>query len=814
MEKAMWGDHMNSRILMAVAFLGFAALVQSFAQQEYADLTAAQVKDMLAKGQDPNATNPKMMGYTLLMEFAMVNPNADVFTTLINGGARPNTVVMDMTALMTAARYNRNPAVVAALLDAGADASYKSSTGKTAYYYAQQNPNMQDAPVMQRLAAAASGGAGAAQAAGPPPATLSNDLVASGTAQAVQDAINKGARPNDLALLTAAKRNPDGGVIVVLAKAGANAKVKDEASETPLHYAAERILNVDAINALIKAGADVNAPDFIGQTPLFKAAAKNPNPDIVAALLDAGANPALKDKMGQTAYDRAKDNPKLVGTAPYQRLSGGSTETIFDLARYASAPVVQAAISNGADVNTADATGMTPLMYASGQNRDTGVISALIKAGAKVDAVDPKGSTALLWATRNTVFTGDPYDAVTLLLKAGANANAVDSGGMTPLLWVTSRRGNWDAARTVTALLKAGANADAQVQAPGKAPSAVSPAGSNQAGSTQAASNTTGLFKLLQQASSAGGGNAGSAASVSSAPGAAPDNDEPFSMVPATGEVQYRAGLTPLMLAAAANGQPGTVSAVLSARPKLETADSVGMTALLWAAEKQWGDSGIIGLLLKAGCQVNAKDARGLTPLLWATKNGSGNPDVVSALVKAGAQVNAADKDGMSPLAWAAGKKGDLEVVGILLKAGAQVNAADKEGMTPLLYALTPSSANSDTDSSWAIAAALVQAGAKVNVADKQGMTPLMLVLRDVGVTDTVPPIVQILLKSGANANAKDRFFGMTPLLWLAKASGDHDKALRETLRQAGADPNAKDNSGNGEAYYIAQYNAGFAGAK
>jgi hypothetical protein len=109
---------MKTRFICLLMLLESVVLVPSFAQQQYASMTAAQVKDMLDKGQDPNATDPKMMGYTLLMEFAMVNPNVDVFTTLLKAGAKINTVVMEMSALMVAASYNTNPAVVAALLDA------------------------------------------------------------------------------------------------------------------------------------------------------------------------------------------------------------------------------------------------------------------------------------------------------------------------------------------------------------------------------------------------------------------------------------------------------------------------------------------------------------------------------------------------------------------------------------------------------------------------------------------------------------------------------------------------------------------------
>ena len=56
---------------------------------------------------------------------------------------------MDPTAL--AVRSNENPAVVAVLLDAGADPKAQAKDGGTAWDWIQQNENLKDTAVYWRL---------------------------------------------------------------------------------------------------------------------------------------------------------------------------------------------------------------------------------------------------------------------------------------------------------------------------------------------------------------------------------------------------------------------------------------------------------------------------------------------------------------------------------------------------------------------------------------------------------------------------------------------------------------------------------------
>ncbi|WP_265040760.1 ankyrin repeat domain-containing protein [Wolbachia endosymbiont (group A) of Ectemnius continuus] len=91
--------------------------------------------------------------------------------------------------------------------------------------------------------------------------------------------------------------------------------------------------------------------------------------------------------------------------------------------------VVEALISNGADVNTKDMNGLTPLYWAAKIGHKE-VVNALIKAGAgvNINAKSKKEQTSLHRAAE-TGHTG----AINALLAKGADIDAIDDNGETPL---------------------------------------------------------------------------------------------------------------------------------------------------------------------------------------------------------------------------------------------------------------------------------------------------------------------------------------------------------------------------------------------
>lgn len=140
-------------------------------------------------------------------------------------------------------------------------------------------------------------------------------------------------------------------------------------------HAAALAGDLSQLQAQLQAGANPNWANEDGETPLM-AAAKHGHLEAVQALLGAGADVQTKDANDWTALFKACHNPEL--------------DAGF-------APVVQALVDAGADVNARIFYGITPLMLAAGGG-EAAVCEVLLNAGAEVKAANDGGRTALAMA--------------------------------------------------------------------------------------------------------------------------------------------------------------------------------------------------------------------------------------------------------------------------------------------------------------------------------------------------------------------------------------------------------------------------------
>ena len=226
------------------------------------------------------------------------------------------------TPLMMAAEYNPDPAVVRALLTAGADINAQDTCGGNCLFYATGKPL--DVVTM---------------------------LLSFGADP------NAGSSDGETPFMNAASHTSNPEEIAALLKAGADINSRDTNGLTPLMYAAAGSKSTEVIAALLKAGADINARDLGSRTALMLAAKSNPMPEVVQALLDAGSavesrdlmgrsalmiaaganNPRVviallkaggdckaKDKADKTAFDYARSNYGLQGTDAYRQLKEAS----------------------------------------------------------------------------------------------------------------------------------------------------------------------------------------------------------------------------------------------------------------------------------------------------------------------------------------------------------------------------------------------------------------------------------------------------------------------------------------------------------
>lgn len=301
---------------------------------------------------------------------------------------------------------------------------------------------------------------------------------------------------------------------------------------------------------------------------------------------------------------------------------------LHDAARRCDASACEDLLLEGADPNTHDNRGYTPLHVVCSTNNPEvdpevriALAEMLLSAGAKFDARDKSRFTPLMAAAHegHTML-------VQRLLKTKAKVNAFDQNRRTALNWA-ARRGHVD---VCALLLSAGADIDFRDKH-GACPMVRAAMGGE-----------TDVIRFLL--------SRGDSIHTS-------DHD----------------GSTPLHWAAA-KGELEAVQLILSHGPHLTESNLKRETALHWAAEN--GHPGVFKALLAAGADIRAKDKSTNTPLHTAVSSTKFTEapdcflDVCKQLVDAGADIDAKNILGLTPLLTAA-KLGREEACMFLLKAGA-----------------------------------------------------------------------------------------------------------------------------------------------
>lgn len=416
---------------------------------------------------------------------------------------------------------------------------------------------------------------------------------------------------------------------------------------------------------------------------LLMDAARSQDTAEVKRLLKEGADPNSRDRNGRTPLMEAA--------------SEGYTQT------------VRALLENGANVNATDRVGWTALFWAAFSRR-TETLRALVARGADVNARDGEGRTALFWAS-SSGYT----DVVLALIEKGGHVNAKDNYGWTALMSAVDL-GHLD---TVKALLQHGA--DARVKAKdgttaiqlaekykydeivtllrhsARQADSHTPAGSDAGDSNPPGKSTpaTGAKPDVHRNPPARG--AANPAQASNPPSAseltnqkllqaaeAGDIAEVLTLIRDGAGVNARGptyGNTALM-EAAARGHTDTVRALLEKGGEVDASDNAGRTALMEAAFEGYTET--VRVLLAKNANINAYDHEGWTPLFWAAF--SRRTDTVRFLLEKGADVNAQNKYQDTALLHAA-YGGDSDTVSVLLEYHADLNHKDDMGRTALIEA-------------------------------------------------------------------------------------------------------------------------------
>ena len=358
---------------------------------------------------------------------------ASVVRACLDAGADPGAVdVHSITLLHRAAAISEDPAVIEALLAAGADPTTRTQEVDT--------PLDDDA--------------GAVIA----------DRISSAHGTDYQFFV----APGDTPLHYAAQFNENPAVLDVLVAVGADVHARDRDGWTPLHRAAATERPA-VIEALLAAGAVVDAREQLGHTPLHFAGFSE-SPAAVEALLAAGADVHAREKQGFTPLHRAagrSENPAVLevflaaGAEVNARDDSGRTPLHQAAGDSANPAVVEALLVAGADLTARSRPyGWTPLHRAAGYSEHPAVVEVLVAAGADLAAPDEYGDTPLHTAVQ---YNENPVVIIEALLAAGGDAAALSGNGKrrTPLHRVAYNRTR-DENAVVEVLLNAGASVDAR----------------------------------------------------------------------------------------------------------------------------------------------------------------------------------------------------------------------------------------------------------------------------------------------------------------------------------------------------------------
>jgi ankyrin repeat protein len=442
---------------------------------------------------------------------------------------------------------------------------------------------------------------------------------------------------------------------------------------------------------------------------------------------------------------------------------------------------IAALLKQGADVNAAQADGMTALLWAA-HHDDLRLATVLIESGADAKAANRYAVTPLSLACTNGNAT-----LVELLLKADADPKATLRGGETPLM-IAARTGK---PGPVKALLARGAEVNAKDR---KGQTALMWA---------AAEGHANVTAMLLEAG-------------------------------ADFRTRLPSGFTP-MLFAAREGRLDVVRVLLKAgadvNEAIEAKKSVsrgaapGTSALLLAVEN--GHFELAIALVKAGADPNDQRSgcASLHMISWVRKPNRGDSEdgdpppigsgkltsleFVKEIVALGAKVNLAQKKGVpgrgilgrvgaTPLI-AAASTSDVALVRTLIELGADPKHPNAQGSTPLLAAAgvgigAPEEAAGSEPEALEVIAELLKLGADVNAVDKNGETAM-----HGAAYRNHPKVVQLLADRGHKIDVwyRKNNVGLTPLVIAEghrpglnfRPSPETVAALHRVMRAAGVTP-------------------------
>ena len=458
-------------------------------------------------------------------------------------------------------------------------------------------------------------------------------------------------------------------------------------------------------------------------------------------------------------------------------------------AMWADPAVCQVLIDAGADIETKDDMGRSPLHW-SCRSGALAVVKFLVEAGAGVCAMCNFGNTCPIfaayhghtetvrylvglkdvdvnhkatdqWSALFCAVRRNHPDVVKVLIDAGADIETRDEDSLTPLVYA-GEKGNL---LMVKMLLEAGAD----VRAADK-DGCTCLLDAAIFGHTETVRYLVGLKEVDLDHKC----DFGWTALFWAVHENHPDVVEVLIDAGADVEVRDKSALTPLVFASE-KGKLPMVKMLVEAGASVCARDHMGRTCFWMAAAFGHTETARYLVRLK-GVDVDAEADDGLTAVLAAAQEN--HPDVMKVLIDAGADIEARDNsDGRTPL-HVVSQRGHIRAVEVLIRAGAGV-CYTNDGNTCLVLA----AGNGHTET---VRTLLYTPEMDVNQSNTLGFTPLHL-----AVLKKHSNVVQVLINAGADIEAKG-FDGSSPLHCVCEVG---ELEIAKMLVEAGADVCVVDDS-------------------
>lgn len=271
-------------------------------------------------------------------------------------------------------------------------------------------------------------------------------------------------------LIIASKLRENFRMVEILLEHGATVNTWDEEKVTPLMYAAANN-NAKIVKLLLKYGAHLDIEGAKVNT-LSYAVKNDGRINTVKQLLDRGADVNIKDNDGYIPLKYAIDNKNLemiellieYGADVNHRVEEERTLFMEAVSLIEDKRIIKKFIEEDSNIIARDENGITPLMFAAGNNKNTDIIDLLLqKEETNISRRSKDGYTAFAYSVYNrnpeiprkliesgaeinirndheltplmeAVLFGEK-ETVEILLKAGANVNVKEEDGMTPLMF-------------------------------------------------------------------------------------------------------------------------------------------------------------------------------------------------------------------------------------------------------------------------------------------------------------------------------------------------------------------------------------------